>query len=201
MQDWDVFFIGGRWQPSAAVDKVEVVSPASLDVVGRVPRAAKDDADRAVGAARSAFDTGPWPWLPAGERLRVLEALADAIEARTDQFADVLCAEQGLPRRGLPAGQISKAVSMLRASADLGGSYPWTSTRPGSGRRTLRVRRAPVGVVVAIVPWNAPLFVAAMKLGPALAAGNAVVIKPPELAPMAPIRFGEICRQAGLPPA
>jgi aldehyde dehydrogenase (NAD+) len=199
VQDWDVFFIGGRWQPSATADRVEVVSPASLDVVGRLPRATKDDADRAVGAARSAFDTGPWPWLPAGERLRVLEALADAIEARTDQFADVLCAEQGLPRRGLPAGQISKAVSMLRASADLGGSYPWTSTRPGSGRRTLRVRRAPVGVVVAIVPWNAPLFVAAMKLGPALAAGNTVVLKPPPETPLHTYLLAEAAIEAGVP--
>jgi aldehyde dehydrogenase (NAD+) len=200
VQDWDVFFIGGRWQPAAApTDRLEVVSPASLEVVGSVPRATKDDADRAVGAARAAFDTGPWPAQPAAERLGILRAFADAIEARTDQFADVLCAEQGLPRRSLPAGQISKAAATLRAGADIGDDYPWTGTRPGSGRRTLRVRRVPVGVVVAIVPWNAPLFVAAMKLAPALAAGNTVVLKPPPETPLHTYLLAEAAIEAGLP--
>jgi aldehyde dehydrogenase (NAD+) len=199
VQDLDAFFIGGRWQPAAGTERVEVISPASLKVVGSVPRATKDDGDRAVGAARAAFDAGPWPWLPAVERMRILRALADAIEARTDQFADVLCAEQGLPRRGLPAGQISKAVTTLRAGADIGDGYPWTNTRPGTGRRTLRVRRVPVGVVVAIVPWNAPLFVAAMKLAPALAAGNTVVLKPPPETPLHTYLLAEAAIEAGLP--
>jgi aldehyde dehydrogenase (NAD+) len=199
VQDWDVFFLGGRWQPAAATDKIEVVSPASLEVVGRVPRATKDDGDRAIGAARAAFDDGPWPRLPVAERLGLLLALADAIEARTDQFADVLCAEQGLPRRSLPAGQISKAVSTLRAGAEIAVDYPWTDTRRGSGRRTLRVLHVPVGVVVAIVPWNAPLFVAAMKLAPALAAGNTVVLKPPPETPLHSYLLAEAAIEAGLP--
>jgi aldehyde dehydrogenase (NAD+) len=199
VQDWDVFFIGGQWQPAVGPDRVEVISPASLKVVGSVPRATKDDGDRAVGAARAAFDTGPWPLLPPAERLAILRSLADAIEARTDQFADVLCAEQGLPRRGLPVGQISKAVTTLRAGADIGDDYPWTNTRPGTGRRTLRVRRVPVGVVVAIVPWNAPLFVAAMKLAPALAAGNTVVLKPPPETPLHTYLLAEAAIEAGLP--
>jgi aldehyde dehydrogenase (NAD+) len=200
VQDFDEFFIGGRWQPAAsATDRIEVVSPASLEVVGSVPRATKDDAERAVGAARAAFDRGPWPGLPVAERLGILRALADAIEARTDQFADVLCAEQGLPRRGLPAGQISKAVATLRAGADIGADYPWAGTRPGSGGRTLRVLRVPVGVVVAIVPWNAPLFVAAMKLAAALAAGNTVVLKPPPETPLHTYLLAEAAYEAGVP--
>jgi aldehyde dehydrogenase (NAD+) len=200
VQDFDEFFIGGGWQPAAsATDRIEVVSPASLEVVGSVPRATKDDADRAVGAARAAFDRGPWPGLSVAERLGIVRALADAIEARTDQFADVLCAEQGLPRRGLPAGQISKAVATLRAGADIGADYPWTATRPGSGGRTLRVLRVPVGVVVAIVPWNAPLFVAAMKLAPALAAGNTVVLKPPPETPLHTYLLAEAAYEAGVP--
>jgi aldehyde dehydrogenase (NAD+) len=200
VQDFDEFFIGGRWQPAAsATDRIEVVSPASLEVVGSVPRATKDDGDRAVGAARAAFDSGPWPGLPVAERLSILRALADAIEARTDQFADVLCAEQGLPRRGLPAGQISKAVATLRAGADIGADYPWTGTRHGTSRRTLRVLRVPVGVVVAIVPWNAPLFVAAMKLAPALAAGNTVVLKPPPETPLHTYLLAEAAIEAGVP--
>jgi aldehyde dehydrogenase (NAD+) len=194
-----MFFLGGRWQPAAATDRIEVVSPASLEVVGSVPHATKDDADRAVGAARAAFDTGTWPWLPVAERLGILRAFADAIEARTDQFADVLCAEQGLPRHSLPAGQIAKAVSTLRTSADIADGYPWTGTRRGTGRRTLRVLRVPVGVVVAIVPWNAPLFVAAMKLGPALAAGNTVVLKPPPETPLHTYLLADAAVEAGLP--
>ena len=197
MQDWDAFFLGGRWQPAVAEDKVEVVSPASLEVVGRVPRAVKDDADRAVSAARAAFDAGTWAG-PAAERLGTLQALADAIESRAGQFADVLCAEQGLPHRGL-AGQVAMAVSTLRACAQIGAGYPWSGTRQGTGRRTLRVRRVPVGVVVAIVPWNAPLFVAAMKLGPALAAGNTVVLKPPLETPLHTYLLAEAAVEAGLP--
>jgi aldehyde dehydrogenase (NAD+) len=198
VQDWDTFFLGGRWQPAVTEDKVEVVSPASLEAVGRVPRAAAGDADRAVSAARAAFDTGTWAGLPAAARLGMLQALADAIQARTDQFADVLCAEQGLPRSGL-AGQIAMAVTTLRACAEIGAGYPWSATRRGTRRRTLRVRRVPVGVVVAIVPWNAPLFVAAMKLAPALAAGNTVVLKPPLETPLHTYLLAEAAVEAGLP--
>jgi aldehyde dehydrogenase (NAD+) len=199
VQDRDVFFIGGQWQPAAGSERLEVISPASLEVVGSVPRATKQDAALAVEAARTAFDTGTWPWLPPAERLARLAALADAIEARTDQFADVLCAEQGLPRRGLPAGQIAKAVATLRAIVDIGATFGWSGTRPGSAGRTLRVRRVPVGVVCAIVPWNAPLFVAAMKLAPALAAGNTVVLKPPPETPLHTYLLAEAAMEAGLP--
>ena len=194
-----MFFLGGRWQHAAVTDRVEVVSPASLKVVGSVPRATKEDGDRAVSAARAAFDAGSWPRLPVAERVAIVRALADAIEARTDQFADVLCAEQGLPRHSLPVGQISKAVSTLRAGADIADGYPWSDTRRGTGRRTLRVLRVPVGVVVAIVPWNAPLFVAAMKLAPALAAGNTVVLKPPPETPLHTYLLAEAAVEAGLP--
>ena len=193
-----MFFLGGQWQPAAATDRVEVVSPASLKVIGSVPRATEDDADRAVNAARAAFDTGPWPRLPVAERLGILRAFADAIEARTDQFAELLCAEQGLPRRSV-AGQIAMAVSTLRVGADLADDYPWTGTRRGTGRRTLRVRRVPVGVAVAIVPWNAPLFIAAMKLAPALAAGNTVLLKPPPETPLHTYLLAEAAIEAGLP--
>jgi acyl-CoA reductase-like NAD-dependent aldehyde dehydrogenase len=199
VRDQDGFYLGGRWQPAAGADRVEVVSPASLEVVGSVPRATKEDGARAVDAARDAFDAGPWPGLPVADRLASLRAFADAIEARTGQFADVLCAEQGLPRRGLPAGQIAIAVATLRAAADIAGGYRWTGTRPGTGRRTLRVLRVPVGVVVAIVPWNAPLFVAAMKLAPALAAGNTVVLKPPPETPLHSYLLAEAAIEAGLP--
>jgi aldehyde dehydrogenase (NAD+) len=163
VQDWDGFFLGDRWQPAVGTDRVEVVSPASLKVVGSM-----------------------------------LRAFADAIEARTDQFADVLCAEQGLPRPG-SAGQIAMAVATLRVGADIAATYPWVATRPGTGRRTLRVLRVPVGVVVAIVPWNAPLFVAAMKLAPALAAGNTVVLKPPPETPLHTYLLAEAAIEAGLP--
>jgi len=91
------------------------------------------------------------------------------------------------------------AVTTLRACAEIGAGYPWSGTRPGTGRRTLRVRRLPVGVVVAIVPWNAPLFVAAMKLAPALAAGNTVVLKPPLETPLHTYLLAEAAVEAGLP--
>jgi aldehyde dehydrogenase (NAD+) len=199
VQDWDVFFIGGEWQPAAGDDKVEVLSPASLELVGSIRQALPDDARRAVEAARTAFDTGEWPRLPVAERLARLAALADAIEARGARFADVLCAEQGLPRHSLPAGQVAKAVTTLRAFVEIGGGFAWSATRSGTAGRTLRVRRVPAGVAAAIVPWNAPLFVAAMKLAPALAAGNTVVLKPPPETPLHSYLLADAAIEAGLP--
>jgi aldehyde dehydrogenase (NAD+) len=200
MQTYDRLFIGGSWQTPLGQETIDVVSPATEDPIGRVPVASKDDALSAARAARDAFDNGPWPRMTVEERVTRIQALADAIRARADQFADVLCAEQGLPRHALPAGQVGKAIASFEAFTSIATDFGWIDTRPGASGRTLRVRRVPVGVVAAIVPWNAPLFVASMKLAPALVAGNTVILKPPLETPLHTYLLADAAQAAGLPP-
>jgi aldehyde dehydrogenase (NAD+) len=199
MQTYDQLFLGGELRAPHSRATIDVVSPVSEQVIGRVPDAAEADVEAAVGFARDAFDRGPWPLLSLEDRLGRVQAFAAAIRERTDEFADVLCAEQGLPRRALPAGQVAKAIGSFEALIDIAGSFPWEQTRPGTAGRTLRVRHVAVGVVAAIVPWNAPLFVAAMKLAPALVAGNTVVLKPPLETPLHTYVLAEAATAAGLP--
>ena len=199
MRSFERLFVGGQWRVPSGDGVLEVVSPASEEVVGRVPAASKEDAAAAVGSAREAFDSGPWPRMSVAERVERVRAFADAIAQRTDEFADVLCAEQGLPRHALPGGQIAKAIANFTAYTRIAEEFGWVDTRPGSAGRTLRVRRVPVGVVAAIVPWNAPLMVASMKLAPALVAGNTVVLKPPVETPLHTYVLAEAALAAGLP--
>ncbi|MDT4931198.1 MAG: aldehyde dehydrogenase [Pseudonocardiales bacterium] len=200
MQTHDRLFLGGTWQSPLGTETIDVVSPATEELVGRVPAASKDDVRSAVQFARAAFDDGPWPRMPVDERVARMQAFAAAIRERSDQFADVLCAEQGLPRHALPGGQVAKAVATFEAFTVIATDFDWVDTRPGAAGRTLRVRRLPVGVVAAIVPWNAPLFVAAMKLAPALVAGNTVILKPPVETPLHTYLLADAALAAGLPP-
>jgi aldehyde dehydrogenase (NAD+) len=193
-------FVDGAWHTPGGKDRLDVHSPATEEVIGSVPLASASDVDRAVAAARRAFGSGGWADLSPELRLAFADRFAAAVKQRTDRFADVLSAEVGLPRAGLPAGQIAKAEGVFAAYAEIAANYPWSETRSGSRGRTLRVHRRPVGVVAAIVPWNAPLFIAALKLAPALAAGATVVLKPSEEAPLHAALLAECAVEAGLPP-
>ncbi|MFE2985719.1 aldehyde dehydrogenase [Streptomyces sp. NPDC059262] len=199
-QDHHKLFIDGAWTAPQGTERLEVFSPATEERIGSVPLASSADADRAVAAARRAFDGGGWTGLDVKERAAAVKRLADAVTARADAFVDVLTAEVGLPRATLPAGQIAKTQGVFTAYAELAERYPWAETRDGSRGRSLRVHRRPVGVVVAIVPWNAPLFISALKLAPALIAGATVVLKPSEEAPLHAQLLAECVRDAGLPP-
>ncbi|MFF4767352.1 aldehyde dehydrogenase [Streptomyces sp. NPDC001255] len=198
-QDHRKLFIGGTWTSPEGAGRLDVFSPATEERVGSVPLASAADADRAVAAARHAFDDTPWPRLDVKERLAAVGRFSAAVSARAEEFVDVLTAEVGLPRASLPAGQIAKTQAVFDAYADIAEDYPWALTRPGSRGRTLRVHRRPVGVVVAIVPWNAPLFISALKLAPALIAGNTVVLKPSEEAPLHAQLLAACAEEAGLP--
>jgi aldehyde dehydrogenase (NAD+) len=134
------------------------------------------------------------------ERMDHVRRFAAAISARGGELADVLCAEIGLPRHALPAGQIAKTGATFQAFLDLAADHPWEETRTGVAGRRLRVRRLPVGVVAAIVPWNAPLLISAMKLAPALIAGAAVVLKPAVESPLHTYLLAEAALESGLPP-
>jgi aldehyde dehydrogenase (NAD+) len=194
------FFIGGSWGAPESTDTYTVVNPATEEVIAEVPSAGRSDIDRAVAAARAAFDAGPWSTLTAEERAQALQRLAVAIASRADAFADAISAEIGSPRSWALPGQVSIAVAVLESYAGFGVEYPWEATRAGMGRQNVRVRQVPVGVVAAVVPWNAPLFIATLKLGPALASGCTVVLKPALEAALDSFLLAEAVEEAELPP-
>src|SRR5215475_1193633 len=164
----DALFIGGRWEKPSSDATIDVISPSTEELVGRVPAAVADDVHRAVMAAREAFDNGPWPRLAPAERAAVLRRIADGLEQRAAELATIVTTENGTPISISSAAQVLGAIPHLRAYADLAERYEFGETRQGVGLRAA-VLREPVGVVAAIVPWNGPIVLALMKLAPALA--------------------------------
>ncbi|WP_055750420.1 aldehyde dehydrogenase [Frankia sp. AvcI1] len=199
MREHRELFIDGRWVGATTEETLAVVSPATEETIGVVAAAGIGDVDRAVAAARRALDDGPWARATPPQRVAALVRLADALRARADELAEVLTAEVGSPRSWSQPYQVGTALAAFDAFAALAGDYPWADERPAAHGSVL-VRRLPVGVVGAVVPWNAPLFITALKLGPALVAGCTVVLKPAPAAPVWSYLFAEAVVEAGLPP-
>jgi acyl-CoA reductase-like NAD-dependent aldehyde dehydrogenase len=175
-------------------DTLEVIEPATEAVLEQVPRASAEDVDVAVARAREAFPA--WRALAPGARADLLHSLADALDAAREELAQLEARNAGKPI-GDARGEMEMVVATFRYYAGaperlLG------DTIPVAGGQAFTVRE-PLGVVGLIVPWNFPLVIAAWKLGPALAAGNTVVLKPAELTPLTALRFAEIASKAGLP--
>ncbi|WP_067835928.1 aldehyde dehydrogenase [Nocardia lijiangensis] len=195
---YDSLFIGGRWTAPAGTERLQVISPATVEPVGSVPVVERADVDAAVAAARHAFDHGPWPSTPPLERAAVLTRAARLIEQRSADLLATLTAEMGAPQMiALTLNQIP-ATAALDAYAALAQTFPWQETRVG-GFGTTRVTREPRGVVAAITAWNVPLFLAVNKLAPALLAGCTVVLKPAPLTPLTANMVADIFTEAGLP--
>jgi aldehyde dehydrogenase (NAD+) len=191
-------YIGGKWVTGADAP-LAVTSPTSGEQLGTVGIAGPAEIDAAVAAAQAAQGSSPWRDASPNDRGAALGRLADALTARKGMLADLTTAEIGSPRSWSTFGQVLTAVGVLRAYAEITPGYPFESTRPSVAGGTVDLRQVPVGVVGAIIPWNTPLFIAALKLGPALAAGCTVVLKP---APDAPLSIGvltEAIEEAGLP--
>jgi len=190
--------IDGAWVDAADGGTFERFSPAHDVVVGRYPSAGVADLDRAVAAARRAFDEGPWPTMPGVERARVLGRVADAIRAEAEDLAYVEALESGKP--------VSQARDEVLSSADLW-EYAATLCRHtyGDTYNTLgpsmfgMVLREPVGVVGMITPWNFPLLIISQKLPFALAVGCTAVVKPAEITPGTTVRLAQLAQDAGLP--
>lgn len=193
-------FIGGEWVPSRATDTIEVISPNSEEVIGTVPDASPEDMDLAVAAARRAFDDGPWPQMDPSERADALARLSAAVMARGQELADCISAQNGSPAKWSFAGQVLSATMVLDTYADLARTYAFTDERIGGLGEPVRVHRAPVGVAAGIIPWNVPLFIMAMKLGPAMAAGVPIVLKPAPETPLDAYLLAEAILEAELPP-
>jgi len=193
-------FIGGEWVASGATGTIEVRSASTEEVIGRVPDATRGDIDRAVSAARAAFDHGPFPrWSPE-ERADAIGRLSRALQQRAPAIAELISRQNGCPAREAIGTQVFAATMVLDVYADITKGFGWVEERTGALGNPLRVRRLPVGVCAAITPWNVPLFIMAMKLGPALAAGCSVVVKPAPETPLDPYLLAEAITEAEIPP-
>jgi aldehyde dehydrogenase (NAD+) len=193
MNHYEQIYVDGSWVFSASSTTIPVINPATEDVIAAVPAGSADDADRAVAAARRAFES--WSATPPAKRIKHLTAIGDALATRVDELTDLISAEVGMPRAQTAAFQVNGAVSKVAAYNDEAQRYAWEEPTDGA-----TVVRQPVGVVVAITPWNAPLAIAVDKVVPALLAGCTVVLKPSEVTPLNAWVLAEAVHEAGLPP-
>ena len=192
------FFIDGEWADPASDGLFDVVSPSTEEVVGRVPLATTTDIDRAVDAARRAFDDGPWPRMSPAERADVLQQVAAELRSREADIAAVTVDEMGCAISQAPRAQTGMVAPLFDYYADLARTFEFERRVITADRGGL-VTQEPVGVVAAIVPWNAPVTLSAWKAAPALAAGCTVVIKPPPEAPLSNYVLAEAVEAAGVP--
>lgn len=191
--------LGEQWSPDGD-GSVEMVSPHSGRVIGRLTVARPADVDTAVRAARLQFDSGPWPRMTPAERITVIRRLAEIYRERQDAMAELICAQIGAPITFARRAQVGLPALMMPAFCDIAESFPWQETRRGFFGAELTVRHEPVGVVAAIVPWNMPQFLIVTKLVPALLAGCTVVLKPAPETPLDALLLAELLGEAGLPP-
>jgi phenylacetaldehyde dehydrogenase len=196
--------IGGKWLEAASGKTFPTYNPATGEVLAHVAEGNSADVDSAVAAARKAFEGGPWRTLTASERGRLIWKLADLLESHLEEFAQLESLDNGKPIGVARAADVPLAVDHFRYMAGWATkiegttipiSVPYT---PGARYHSYTLRE-PVGVVAQIIPWNFPLLMAAWKLGPALAAGCTIVLKPAEQTPLSALRLGELICEAGFP--
>jgi acyl-CoA reductase-like NAD-dependent aldehyde dehydrogenase len=189
--------IGGEFVDGAARRTIEVLDPHDGSVIAEVAEAGAVDVDRAVAAAGRAF--AAWRGAPAAERGRLLLRLADAIEAHADELALLETRDTGHPLRDTTGLDVPRTAATFRYFGGMADKHQGTVVPVERGFLNY-VTREPLGVVGQIVPWNFPLMFTSWKLGPALAAGNTVVLKPAELTPMTALRVAELITEVGFPP-
>lgn len=185
-------YIGGAWTASASGEAIEVVNPATEEIIDRVPAGAPDDVEVAVRAARRAFPS--WSATAPAERGKLLAAAADLLKERADDLARIIATDVGSPLGFALKVQTLMPAGVLASYAQLAESHP-REQRVGNSL----VLKEPAGVVAAITPWNYPLHQIVCKVGPALAAGCTVVLKPSEVAPLAAYALADIFHEIGLP--
>jgi aldehyde dehydrogenase (NAD+) len=195
----DRLFIGGEMVQPESEAVIEVVSPATEDRIATAPSSSPADVDRAVRAARAAFDDGPWPRLSAPDRADALEPVGDYLRARIPEIAQLITEEMGSPISFSNHLQAPVPLLLLDYYRNLAQSFPFEEERAGlSG--PARILREPVGVVGQIVPWNVPLILTMANLAPALIAGCTVVLKPAPETPLDAYVLADAAIEAGLPP-
>ncbi len=177
----------------------EVISPHTERPIAEVAAAGPPDVELAVNAARAAFDSGPWGRSEPLERVAAIRRLADVYDQRRAEMADTITAEIGAPITFAQRAQVGLPAMMMRAFCDLAQRHQWQETRAGFFGTDVQVRKEPVGVVAAIVPWNMPQFLIVTKLVPALLAGCTVVLKPAAESPLDAMLLAEMLDQIDLP--
>jgi acyl-CoA reductase-like NAD-dependent aldehyde dehydrogenase len=196
VQSYDLL-IGGKLVPALSGETFETVSPTTNQPIGRMAKAGVEDVDRAVAAARRAFDEGPWPRLTPLERSRILHRVATMLRDRLPEIARIEtqnCGKIIVESRG----DVTASANCFEYYAGLA-TQLWGDQIPLNGPLLDYTLREPVGVCAQIVPWNFPLLMAAWKLAPALAAGNTLILKPASATPITAVMLGEICQEAGVP--
>src|SRR4051812_40289004 len=186
-------FINGELVDPAEGQTEEVLNPATGEAIAEAPLSAKEDVDRAVAAARGAFDS--WSTTTPGERSLALLKLTDAIADNADEIADLESANAGKPRKAFVEDEIPFMVDNLRFFAGAARCLEGRASGEYTEGYTSIIRREAIGVIGQITPWNYPLMMAVWKIGPALAAGNAVVLKPAETTPITTIKLAELAAE------
>ena len=195
--------INGKWVEAASGKAFPTYNPATGETLSLVAEGDREDIERAVRAARAAFETGPWRTLTVSERGRLIWKIGDLIEKHLEEFAQLESLDNGKPLKVARVADVPLAADLFRYMAGWatkieGNTIPISA---GGGRQEFLAYtlREPVGVVGQIIPWNFPLLMAAWKLGPALATGCTVVLKPAEQTPLSALLLGEIIQEAGIP--
>ncbi|MEX1208098.1 MAG: gamma-aminobutyraldehyde dehydrogenase [Acidimicrobiia bacterium] len=193
-------WIGGGWQDSDGGVSVEVENPSNGEVVDQVTESTRGDVDRAVQAARTAFYGGEWSKAAPAERSEALHKLASLLEQRAEDFARIESEDTGKPYQSMSLGSdVPFSVDNLKFFAAAARSWAGTAAGDFLKGYTSMLRREPVGVVGQITPWNYPLNMAVWKIGPALAAGCTVVLKPAPTTPRTTLMLAEMSKEAGIP--
>jgi acyl-CoA reductase-like NAD-dependent aldehyde dehydrogenase len=192
-------FIGGERVDSASGETFETVNPATGEVLTRVAAADGQDVDRAVEAARKAFESDTWSKLSGSERGNLLWKVADLIEKYTDVLAELETLDNGKPLKTSARVDVPQAVRHFRYYAGWASKIEGSTIPVSFPNQLVYTVREPMGVVGLIIPWNFPLLMSAWKLAPALACGNTCILKPAEQTPLTALRLGEIMIEAGIP--
>jgi betaine-aldehyde dehydrogenase len=195
----DTLYIGGEWVAPSGTGTIDVISPHTEEVIATVPDGTPADMDKAVAAARHAFDETDWPRLPIEERLEIVQRFSDLYAARMMDMAAVITEEMGSPISFSQLAQSPAPWMMLNTFIQVAKEHQWEETRVGVLGSPVIVRSEPVGVVAAIVPWNVPQFVTMSKLAPALVSGCTMVLKPAPETPLDAYLMGELLEEAGVP--
>src|ERR1700685_2352887 len=196
----DRFFIGGEWVKPSSDAVIDVIDSTSEQLFFSVAEAKEPDIARAVAAARQAFDEGPWPRLSHEQRAEYLRAIATALEGRTEDLGQIWPRESGV-LHAVAKGSVAGAAGTFNYYAGLAQTFPFEEeARPSGGGKFGLIVREPVGVVGAIIPWNAPLSLITYKIAPALIAGCTVILQASPEAPGEAYVMAEIAEAVGLPP-
>jgi benzoylformate decarboxylase len=192
------FFIGGKWVEPLSNRKLDVISPVTEERILSYPEASQADMDRAVAAAREAFDSGPWPRMAPSERAPYLRKVADLLAQRLDDIAYSWTLQVGAPIM-LTKKLVGQNPTLFNYYADLAETYPFVDERKRDDGGKVKVVKEPVGVCAAITPWNAPLVLLSYKVAAGLAAGCTIVSKPSPETPLEAYILAECIEKAGLP--